>query len=307
MRYIAIIAVGLGILPTLACGSSNNGTAKAGAGAKCTTNGNCQSGSCIAGACTAPVSGSGGFPSSSGGFGGSPVGSGGELTASGGSLVGSGGDIFGSGGSLFGSGGVIGASGDSGTVPNGGSSGDSGTVKDGQAPPPPVDGGRPPKPGGGDILCDQATCKNRDVCCGSPGQGMGSAPMYACSPDACTQGATSINCDGYEDCSGSQKCCLTTGGGFGGGGTPAYACADQCAGVDVQCTSTKNCNGGEVCCETVGMFGASKTACETGTGCQNSPPAMNPTEYQLCEANADCPQGTQCTLSTNLPGFRICK
>jgi hypothetical protein len=287
IRHVTTIALGFSLLSALACSSSNNNSGKGNIGAKCTTNANCASNSCVSGLCVA--AGTGGNPFGSGGF---PATGGDTSVASGGFPIGTGGGI------VISSGGLVAANGgDAGVTPSsggsanpdagsGGSSGDSGT--------PSGDAGRPPKPGTGDILCNTGVdCSNRDTCCGTTN---GTSTTYACSHDACNTGETTINCDGYEDC-GSGKCCVT--GGFTG--TPVtYACAAQCTGAELQCSSSKNCNANQVCCETVGMFGVTKTACEDGTACA----AM---EFQLCSVNTDCAAPATCADSTNLPGFRRCK
>lgn len=153
---------------------------------------------------------------------------------------------------------------------------DAGAIEDASplpdAAPPPKDSGPPPAQDPG-VKCGSGDCSvPSEACCRRQVNGNFS---YMCLPTGTCQGLNTpsleIPCDDSTDCatagSPGQVCCVTIGGGPGGGN----------AASEVVCRDPSECTQQQ-----------SRTpACENDAGV--------------------CPQGTTCrTSSQTLPGYRLC-
>jgi len=84
-------------------------------------------------------------------------------------------------------------------------------------------GGGEPAGAPGDVDCGEATCTDGDVCCGSvSGASVECSARELCACDTCL----SRTCDGPEDCSGGEACCVEELGS----GVAAY-----CSTPDLPC------------------------------------------------------------------------
>ena len=104
--------------------------------------------------------------------------------------------------------------------------------------------------GGGSVNCGQAVCSAPQQCCIDTGPGPMTEPM--CVDQGTCQGAV-VECDGPEDCNGSDVCCGSFGGPNGGGQASCMPPGDQCQVV--VCNDVGDCDGTEICCDT-GFGGA---------------------------------------------------
>ena len=124
---------------------------------------------------------------------------------------------------------------------------------------------------GGELSC--LLSSGEGVCCLGGREGVAYAPPM-CAPDAlgCTNGTSAIpiECSQISDCptAGATACCLQGG--------PLLSHGDGC---DQQPSVT---GGSAVVCE--GTTGGMPTSCLLG-------------EVQICSSQADCPNGTTCTMA----------
>ncbi|MBW2461138.1 MAG: hypothetical protein JRH11_05795 [Deltaproteobacteria bacterium] len=89
-----------------------------------------------------------------------------------------------------------------------------------------VDGGGPADSGSGTVTCGTMTCDTTTEQCCVARDGMGTTSTCIPAGDMCMGAA--VDCDGPEDCTGSDLCCAT--GGFTGGLTVSCVAADMCGG-----------------------------------------------------------------------------
>ena len=123
-----------------------------------------------------------------------------------------------------GSGGTAGAAGVGATGGSGGTGGVAGASATGGSGGDPNEG----VVNCGSDVCDLAT----ESCCGQPGG------QFQCQPQ-CTGMSQEINCDGPEDCPGTEVCC----GGFGGA-----ECQTQCGPQSIEyCHDNTDCQGQDQC------------------------------------------------------------
>ncbi len=139
-------------------------------------------------------------------------------------------------------------------------------------PPPMADAGSPSTPppppmmsGAGEVSCGEATCTlPAEVCCVSL-SGMSCTPDGGCSGFGSAPGY----CDGPEDCSAGDACCIT----YSLGGRNGAFCEAGCAeGSFTSCNVDSDCAGSDRC-----------IACMPPTG------GFVDIIYNICSASERCP------------------
>jgi hypothetical protein len=102
------------------------------------------------------------------------------------------------------------------------------------------------------VSCGTMTCTGTDVCC-VPGFGGGNTGATCAAQ--CGPGESTFACDGPEDCSGGQVCCMSRGGS-------SCTDPDSCGGIgggSVACRTANDCqSGGDQCCP---LQGTSVSVC----------------------------------------------
>ncbi len=88
---------------------------------------------------------------------------------------------------------------------------------------------------------------------------------------------------GAEVCTDPQICCVSFGGGPGGGGMSSMMCTApaDCMGVAASCDGPEDCAAGEACCGMRGMGGGGggSTGCVADAMCRFG---------RICHADTDC-------------------
>ncbi len=97
------------------------------------------------------------------------------------------------------------------------------------------------------VACGNMTCTGGDVCCVP--RGGGGNPQCQ---QQCDGGTNTFACDGPEDCSGTQVCCMSQSGS---------SCSDSCGFGQAQaCHQQSDCSGIDTCCP---VQGTAVSICQT--------------------------------------------
>lgn len=165
------------------------------------------------------------------------------------------------------------------------------TVPPDLTPPPPQDMAMPSGDFGapGDVTCGDQTCAAPDVCCVGIAN---NAPTFECA-DSCASSDAGmtypLTCDGPEDCSGGQYCCVSGSAGSSGGIMTEGA----------QCTTPCNFN--------LDFSGYKLTTrlCHQNSDCTGSGmvPLFGPSDY-CCHYDGQ-PEVHFCATTVNFQGVNI--